>query len=33
MGIVYNLREYFELPFFKDLVFDLKDLCLEYAQN
>jgi hypothetical protein len=33
MGIVYNLKEYFELPFYQSLVFDLKDLCLDYAQN
>lgn len=33
MGIIYSIKEYFELAYFQRLVYEMKDLCMDYALN
>lgn len=33
MGIIYSTKDYFEPSYFQKLVFDMKDLCMDYALN
>ena len=33
LGIICNLKDFFEIDFFKNIVSDLRNLCMDYALN